>query len=113
MWKLILVLILLVIFFAFLYFRARRKFFDLKFQKKSLSSKYGKMTEQFLPFLKEYPYDPQNFRFIGSPVDGIQFDDDKITFIEFKIANSKLTEKQKGIKELVEKRKVDFEEYRL
>ena len=71
------------------------------------------MTEQFLPFLDEYPYDPQNFRFIGSPVDGIQFDDDKITFVEFKIADSKLTERQKKIKELVEKKKVDFEEYRL
>lgn len=113
MWKLILILILLVILFAFLYLQARRKLFDLKFQKKSLSSKYGKMTEQFLPFLKEYPHDPQNFRFIGSPVDGIQFGDDKITFVEFKMANSKLTEKQKKIKELVERKKVNFEEYRL
>jgi predicted Holliday junction resolvase-like endonuclease len=113
MWKLILILILLVILFAFLYFRARRKFYDLKFQKKSLSSKYGKMTEQFLPFLEGYPYDPQNFRFIGSPIDGVQFDDDKITFVEFKVVGSKLTDRQKRIKELVENKKVDFEEYRL
>ncbi|UCD07642.1 MAG: endonuclease [Candidatus Aenigmatarchaeota archaeon] len=85
----------------------------LRFEKKSLSSKYGKMTEQFLPFLKGYPYNEQNFRFIGSPIDGIQFEDDKIIIVEFKVGDSKLTEKQKRVKDLVEKKKVRFEEIRM
>lgn len=85
----------------------------LRFEKKSLSSKYGKMTEQFLPFLKGYPYNEQNFRFIGSPIDGIQFEDDKIVIVEFKVGDSKLTKKQKGIKDLVEKKRVRFEEIRI
>ncbi len=85
----------------------------LRFEKKSLSSKYGKMTEQFLPFLKGYPYDEQNFRFIGSPIDGIQFENDKIVIVEFKVGDSKLTEKQKKVKDLVEKKKVKFEEVRM
>ena len=71
------------------------------------------MTEQFMPFLENYPYDPQNFRFIGSPIDGIQFEDDKVVLIEFKVADSKLTEKQERIKDLVERGKVRFEEYRI
>jgi predicted Holliday junction resolvase-like endonuclease len=85
----------------------------LRFEKRSLSSKYGKMTEQFLPFLKGYPYNEQNFRFIGSPIDGVQFEDDKIVLVEFKVGGSNLTEKQKRVRELVEKKKVRFEEIRL
>ena len=71
------------------------------------------MTEQFLPFLKDYPYDPQNFRFIGTPVDGIQFCDDKIVFIEFKTANSQLSPRQKQIAELVWQKRIEFEEHRI
>lgn len=82
---------------------------DLIFKKQSLASKYGKMTEQFMPFLDVYPYNEQNFRFIGSPIDGIQFEDDKIVFIEFKTGDSRLTKKQESIKELVLKKKIDFE----
>jgi predicted Holliday junction resolvase-like endonuclease len=85
----------------------------LRFEKRSLSSRYGKMTEQFIPFLKGYPYDEQNFRFIGSPIDGIQFEDDKIVMVEFKTGDSKLTEKQRRVRELVEKKKIEFEEVRI
>ena len=113
MWKIILILVILVIVFASLYFRTRKKLSDLKFQKRSLSTKYGKMTEQFLPFLEEYPYDSQDFRFLGSPIDGVQFENDEIILIEFKTANSGLSAKQRKIRELVEKKKVSFEEIRL
>ncbi len=84
---------------------------DTVSKKQSLSVKYGKMTEQFLPFLEAYPYDEQNFRFLGSPVDGIQFESDKIIFVEFKAADSKLSQKQKHIKKLVENKKVYFKEF--
>jgi len=77
-------------------------------RKRSLSSLYGKITEQFAPFMKSYPFNARRFRFIGSPVDGIQFEDDRIIFIEFKAANSRLTEEQKKIKELVENKKVEW-----
>ena len=71
------------------------------------------MTEQFMPFLKDYPYDPQNFRFLGSPMDGIQFNDDQIIIVEFKTNTSRLTDKQKQIAELVWNKKISFEEHRL
>jgi len=44
---------------------------QVHFDKKSQSVKYGRLSEQFMPFLKDYPYDPQQFRFIGTPIDGI------------------------------------------
>lgn len=109
----ILVLLVLVIIFFSLWRRAADHRDNLKFQKSSLSSKYGKMTEQFMPFLKDYPYDPQNFRFIGSPIDGIQFDHDKIIFIEFKTNSSRLSERQRQVAELVFQKKVVWEEHRL
>ena len=83
------------------------------FRSRSLSSKYGKMTEQFIPFLESYPYDEQNFRFMGSPIDGVQFEKDKVILIEFKSASSQLTKKQKEIKSMVEKGRVEFREFRL
>ena len=109
----ILILIGLVIILFYLWKNAASRHADVSFAKQSLSSKYGKMSEQFMPFLKDYPYDPQNFRFLGSPIDGVQFCDDKIVFIEFKTNSSQLTPRQRQIAELVWNKKVEFEEHRL
>lgn len=111
--KIILVLIVLLAIFIFLYFNLRKKFRELAYRKRSQSSKYGKMTEQFLPFLGEYPYNPQNFRFLGTPIDGVQFEDDKIIFIEFKAAGSQLNQKQRNISKIISDGKVTFEEHRI
>jgi len=86
---------------------------EMAHSKKSQSVKYGQMSEQFMPFLKNYPYNPQNFRFIGKPIDGIQFEEDKIIFIEFKTNKSRMSEKQGNIKSLIEFNKIYFEEYRI
>lgn len=86
---------------------------DLISKKQSLATKYGMLTEQFMPLLETYPYNNENFRFIGNPIDGIQFESDKIIFVEFKAADSKLTIEQKQIKGLVLKKKVEFEEIRI
>jgi predicted Holliday junction resolvase-like endonuclease len=112
-YQLILVLAILVVLLFLLWRRAQRNASKVTFAKQSLSTKYGKMTEQFLPFLAEYPYDPQQFRFLGTPVDGVQFTDDKIVFIEFKTAGATLSPSQRKIKNLIERRDVDFKEIRL
>jgi predicted Holliday junction resolvase-like endonuclease len=109
----ILILLALMMLFFWLWRRASERHATVAFQKSSLSSKYGKMTEQFMPFLKDYPYDPQNFRFLGSPIDGIQFEEDKIILVEFKTANSRLSEKQRHIADLAGARRIVFEEHRL
>lgn len=81
---------------------------DLRFSKKSQSVKYGQLTEQWIPFSDKYPYNPQNFRFIGKPIDGISFEDDKIVFVEFKTNTSQLSQSQKKVKELVENKKIEW-----
>ena len=94
----------------------RKALSDLKasrFSSQSLSSKYGKMTEQFMPFVPDYPWDPQRFRFIGSPIDGVQFEEDKVILVEFKTATSRLTAGQRAIRDLVRNGQVEFEEFRL
>jgi predicted Holliday junction resolvase-like endonuclease len=109
----ILVLILIIRYLWLKNYVLQKNIKEIISKKQSLSSKYGKMTEQFLPFLDLYPYNEQNFRFLGSPIDGVQFEDDKIIFIEFKTSNSKMSIKQKEIKNLVDNKKVYFQEYNL
>ncbi len=81
-------------------------------RQRSLSTTYGRISEQWFPLMPDYPYDPQEFRFLGSPVDGVQFEDDRIVFVEFKANKSRLSEKQKRIKQLVEDGYVYWEEFR-
>ena len=93
--------------------RLRAKLSEALSRKQSLSTKYGRMTEQFMPFLEVYPYDEHNFRFLGNPVDGVQFNDDGIVFVEFKTAGSSLSASQRRIKELVADKRVSFKEIRI
>ena len=85
----------------------------LSFQKKSQSTKYGKMTEQFLPFLDVFPWDANQFRFLGTPIDGVQFEKDRIILLEFKSSGSSLSSRQKQIKKLVDTNQVFFEVIRI
>lgn len=84
---------------------------EVQHQKQSLSTTYGRITEQWFPLLNQYPYDPQDFRFLGSPIDGVQFNEDSIVFVEFKANKSRLSEKQRRIKKLVEEGHVYWEEF--
>ncbi len=81
-------------------------------QKRSLSTVYGKTTEQFAPFMDRYPFNSQDFRFIGTPVDGIQFEEDRVVFVEIKAGRSAgLSPKQARIKRLIQDRKVEWFEF--
>jgi Predicted secreted endonuclease distantly related to archaeal Holliday junction resolvase len=92
--------------------RLRAELDDEEYRRQSLSTTYGRITEQWFPLMEAYPYDPQEFRFLGSPVDGVQFEEDRIVFVEFKANKSRLSEKQKRIKRLVEAGEVYWEEFR-
>ena len=71
------------------------------------------MTEQWLPLVEPYPWDPQNFRFLGSPIDGVQFEEDEVVLVEFKSGNSRLSARQVLIRDLVDEGKVSFREVRV
>ena len=80
-------------------------------KQRSLSASYGRITEQWFPLMDRYPYDSANFRFLGTPIDGVQFEEDRIVFIEFKSNRSELSSAQKKFKRLIETGKVSWEEY--
>jgi len=73
------------------------------------------ISEQFAPFTEKFKklgWDPQEFKFLGRPVDGIQFQEDEIVIVEFKTGRSQLSDTQQRVKRLVEQGKVRFEEIR-
>ncbi len=108
----IILLIIIIFLIAKKMFSLEKAFEDLRFSKASQSVKYGQLTEQWIPFSKKFPYNSQNFRFIGKPIDGISFEDEKIVFVEFKTNKSHLNEAQKKVRELIEKKKVEWFELR-
>lgn len=110
---LVVVLALMAAYFYLLWRKAQGKLTRERFAKQSLASKYGKMTEQFMPLLEHYPYDSQRFRFIGTPIDGVQFEDNEIILVEFKTSTARLSGQQKNIQELVKQQHVRFEEVRM
>ena len=105
----IIVVLFLVILFLFRKLQETEKSLEqLLFDKRSQSVKYGKLTEQWIPFINQFPVSPENFRFLGSPIDGVAFSEDKIVFCEFKTLKSQLSEKQKRIRDLVKRKKVEW-----
>lgn len=94
---------------------ARQKSKEVASRIQGASVGRGLMAEQFAPFtetFKKLGWNIQEFKFLGRPVDGIQFEDDKIIIVEFKTGDSAMSQKQRNIKRLVEDGKVTFEEIR-
>ena len=77
-----------------------------------LHQRIGKLTsQQYHMFMKQYPYNPDNFRFLGDPIDGIQFEDDRILFVWFKTRKTIRTPEQDHIKNLLENGNVSWFEW--
>ena len=80
----------------------------------------GKTLEKLIPFLDRFPYNAHDLRWLGDPVDFIIFDGyssgkspEQIVFCEVKSGKSGLSKTQSKIKELVEKKKVKWFEFRI
>ena len=85
---------------------------ELHFRKSS-EVRLGKIGENLAPFVKCWPWDPNNFRFLGNPVDGIQFNNKEIVFIEIKTGAARLSKSQKKFRDLVKAGKVSFATFRI
>ena len=107
------ILFLLLITSLFIISRLYKNLSKERFRNSRQSTKYGQLTEQFMPLLNSYPWNPSGFKFLGNPIDGIQFENDRIVLVEFKTASSKLSKTQREIKNLVASNKVEFREIRL
>jgi hypothetical protein len=79
----------------------------------------GKIYEQLTPYLPGFLYDPQDVRFLGSPVDLVIFDGlskgrvRRIVFAEVKTGESGLTLRERGVREIIESGAVEWAELRV
>lgn len=82
---------------------------------KSSEVRLGHIVEKLAPFLEDFPHDPRHCIFLGQPIDYIAFDptNGKVTFIEVKSGQSKLSKKQRKIRDAVQNNQVDFEIFRV
>ncbi len=113
------VLLLLAVVLAFAVARLRAaisrlgvELATLRSQKQSQATRHGQTLEQFAP-LVNWPWDGKQFRFLGSPIDGVQFNDDEVVFVEIKSGRSTLNAKQRQVRDLVQAGRVSWREVRL
>jgi len=85
----------------------------LLFQKKSSEINTGLIAEKLVPFLKNFDHNPKDATFCGNPIDYVIFGPDKVTIMEIKTGNARLTKKQRHIKSLVKNGDVVWEEIRI
>ena len=83
--------------------------------KRSESVTRGKITEHLIPFFPDFPYNPRDARFLGSPVDLIVFDglsNEKITeivFVEIKTSrNPALSRREREVRDCVDEKRVSY-----
>ena len=98
-----------------LWWTGRRKLRDATSMLHGARVNRGLIAEQFAPFTKKFDelgWDPQEFKFLGRPVDGVQFQDDEVIIVEFKTGSAQMTPRQRNIKKLIAEGKVRFEEIR-
>jgi predicted Holliday junction resolvase-like endonuclease/predicted RNA-binding Zn-ribbon protein involved in translation (DUF1610 family) len=97
-------------------FKDSEKIIRSKSVSSSRRSLVGKFIERFIPFLKKLPYEPSDMHFLGQPVDYIVFQGlhedkiDRVIFVEVKTGSSKLTKREKSLKETIEKKRVGWKE---
>jgi predicted Holliday junction resolvase-like endonuclease len=83
--------------------------------RRSESVTRGKMTEHLIPFFPDFPYNPKDARFLGSPVDLIVFEglsDQKVTgvvFVEIKTSrNPSLSRREREVRDCIDEKRVSY-----
>src|SRR3989344_3286159 len=78
----------------------------------------GQFSEQLAPYLPDFPFSPSEARFVGKPIDFIVFkgldakEPDEVVFVEVKSGRSKTSSVEKKLKDVIDKKKVSWMEYR-
>ena len=107
---------------SWIYFQIWRSRYLTKIRKESVKQSQavisGKVYEQLLPYLPEFPFSPKDVRFLGSPVDLVVFDGmdagalKRVVFIEVKTGQAQLTPRERQLKEVVRAGRVEWVEIR-
>lgn len=89
------------------------KYATLMNQKKSSEVRLGQIGEHVAPFLHDWPWESKDFRFLGNPVDGVQFNEDEVIFVEIKTGKSQLSKNQRVIRDLIKEGKIRWAVFRI
>lgn len=85
---------------------------------RSYATLKGRLMETLTPYVGTFPWNPRDCRFIGSPVDYIVFDklseegEVSIVFLEVKTGRSRLTKRERSVRDAILKGRITFEELR-
>lgn len=89
--------------------------------RRSLAVVTGKVSEQLVPHFSQFPFAPQDARFLGSPVDFVVFDGlsegegavRRVVFVEVKTGEARLSPRERGVREAIERGAVEWMELRV
>ena len=89
--------------------------------RRSLAVVTGKVSEQLVPHFPHFPFTPQDARFLGSPVDFVVFDGlsegegavRRVVFVEVKTGEARLSPRERGVREAIERGAVEWMELRV
>ena len=85
---------------------------------RSLAVTAGKVYEQLVPYLPDFPFNPKDVRFLGSPVDFVVFDGlsdgqvQRIVFVEVKTGDAQLSGRERRVRDAVQGGRVAWHELR-
>lgn len=85
---------------------------------KSLAVTVGKVSEQLVPHLPGFAYNPKDARFLGSPVDFVVFDGldagalERVVFLEVKTGAAGLSTRERQIRDAIREGRVSWAELR-
>lgn len=85
---------------------------------RSLAVTAGKVYEQLVPYLPNFPFNPKDVRFLGSPVDFVVFDGlndghvERIVFVEVKTGDAQLSGRERRVRDAVQEGRVEWHELR-
>jgi len=85
---------------------------------RSLAVTAGKVYEQLVPYLPDFPFNPKDVRFLGSPVDFVVFDGlsdghvTRIVFVEVKTGGAELSTRERRVRDAVQEARVEWHELR-
>ncbi|HTY05817.1 MAG TPA: Holliday junction resolvase-like protein [Gemmatimonadales bacterium] len=87
--------------------------------RRSLAVVTGKVSEQLVPYWPQFPFAPRDARFLGAPVDFIVFDGlsegavRRVVFVEVKTGEARVTSRERGIRDAVDRGAVEWMELRV
>jgi predicted Holliday junction resolvase-like endonuclease len=86
---------------------------------RSQAATVGRVSEQLMPYFPDFPWNPKDARFLGSPIDFLVFDglDDgcvrRVVFVEVKTGSSTLSARERLLRDAIRERRVEWCEINL